>query len=235
MKKNNYFWVGYSDLMTGLFFIMLVLFVVSISGFKIKEDVLIDKVAEADSLKFVLKDQLVEIEENNRALERNRRVLEEEKRKIEEMQNAIKALPSEYFEYQDRYKRFALKMNIYFEPKSSKINDKYKTHLAKAGIALNEAIKGLSEKYAKYDIRYLLVIEGMSSLDSYDKNYELSYERALSLYRLWEKQGIEFDLLKCEIQIAGSGTGGVGRYYGDKEKLNQRFLIQIIPKIGKVK
>ena len=30
MKNNNFFWVSFSDLMTSLFFIMLVLFVVTI-------------------------------------------------------------------------------------------------------------------------------------------------------------------------------------------------------------
>jgi len=30
MKKNNLFWIGYSDLMTSMFFVMLVLFVLSI-------------------------------------------------------------------------------------------------------------------------------------------------------------------------------------------------------------
>ena len=34
MKKDNIFWVGYSDLMTSLFFVMLVLFVVTIGYLK---------------------------------------------------------------------------------------------------------------------------------------------------------------------------------------------------------
>ena len=34
MKKDNIFWVGYSDLMTNLFFVMLVLFVVTIGYLK---------------------------------------------------------------------------------------------------------------------------------------------------------------------------------------------------------
>ena len=40
MKKSSFFWVGYADLMTSLFFIMLVLFVVTISflQFKMKEN-----------------------------------------------------------------------------------------------------------------------------------------------------------------------------------------------------
>ena len=228
MKKNSFFWVGYADLMTGLFFIMLVLFVVSISGFRIKEQGFDRKTEEADSLKHALKKQLIE-------LEKSKRVLEEEKKKIQEMQNAIKALPGEYFEYQEEYKRFSLRMQVNFERGSSVIDTvSDKDNLTTVGWALKAALDDLSAKYSDYDIRYLLVIEGMSSSDSYTRNYELSYERALSLYRLWEAQGIEFDPKICEVQISGSGTGGIGRYSGDRERLNQRFLIQIIPKIGKI-
>jgi len=235
MKKNSFFWVGYADLMTGLFFIMLVLFVVSISGFRLKEQGYISKASEADSLKLALQKQLVVLEKNKDDLERNKRVLEEEKKKIEEMQNAIKALPTKYFEYQEQYKRFSLRMQVNFVKGSSIIDTElYKDDLTNVGWALKAALDDLSAKYSDYDIRYLLIIEGMSSSDSYKRNYELSYERALSLYRLWEAQGVEFDPKTCEVQIAGSGTGGIGRYSGAKENLNQRFLIQIIPKIGKI-
>lgn len=40
MKNSNYFWVGFADLMSSLFFLMLILFVVTIGflQFKIKEN-----------------------------------------------------------------------------------------------------------------------------------------------------------------------------------------------------
>ena len=40
MKKSNYFWVGFADLMSSLFFLMLILFVVTIGflQFKMKEN-----------------------------------------------------------------------------------------------------------------------------------------------------------------------------------------------------
>lgn len=85
------------------------------------------------------------------------------------------------------------------------------------------------------DIRYLVVIEGMSSRDNYPLNYELSYERSLALFRFWEQHAIRFDPAICEVQIAGSGIGGVGRYSGKNEFKNQRFLIQVVPKIGEFK
>ena len=94
-----------------------------------------------------------------------------------------------------------------------------------------------------------MVISGRSSnLQGNDTthNYYLSYERAYSLYNFW-KPIIDFDDAKynelLDFQIAGNGIGGIGRvekkYISDKldeneEMKNQTFLIQIIPKIGKI-
>ena len=64
----------------------------------------------------------------------------------------------------------------------------------------------------------------MSSRDSYTRNFELSYKRALSLYDLWKNSNIIFDPKICEIQIAGSGTDGVREFYGNRteERRNQQ-------------
>jgi hypothetical protein len=72
----------------------------------------------------------------------------------------------------------------------------------------------------------------MASKDNYGMNYELSYKRSKALFDFWKKNQINFDPNICEIIIAGSGTGGAGR--DSIEYKNQRFLIQIIPKISKL-
>lgn len=84
-------------------------------------------------------------------------------------------------------------------------------------------------------IQYLLIIEGQASKDDYKENYELSYQRALSLKRFWEQYGIHFADKNCEVLICGSGDGklsGTGLMREQKEVLNQRFLIHILPKPG---
>jgi len=201
MKKDNIFWISYSDLMTSLFFVMLVLFVVSI-GF----------------------------------LKYNLETTEEQLEKIQELQTAVQELPEEHFEYQSEYKRFKLNKQIQFDKGSSEIKPQYQSYLIDVGNSISNLISELKrqEEFEKFDIKYLVVIEGMASKDNYSRNFELSYERALSLYELWLNNNISFNPSDCEIQISGSGTSGIREYSGNEEYKNQQFLIHIIPKMGKI-
>ena len=84
---------------------------------------------------------------------------------------------------------------------------------------------------------YKRQIEGQASKDGYAYNYELSYQRALSLKKFWEDNGLNFNDKNCEVLICGSGDGrlsGTGLMRESKEVLNQRFLIHILPKPGKI-
>ena len=82
------------------------------------------------------------------------------------------------------------------------------------------------------EVQYLLVVEGQASRDKFSRNYELSYNRALTLKRLWEDNNIDFGK-KCEVVIGGNGDGklsGTGFMREPIESKNQRFLIHILPK-----
>ena len=201
MKNNNFFWVSFSDLMTSLFFIMMVLFVVTI-GY----------------------------------LQFEKKATEEQLEKIKELQTAVKQLPDEYFSYQPQYKRFKLNREIEFDKYSSTINNKDIDYLIGVGNSIKNLVDSLNsnDKYKGFDIKYQVVIEGMASKDNYPENFELSYERALSLYRLWKSNKIIFKPEFCEIQISGSGTDGVREYSGNEERKNQQILIHIVPKMGKI-
>jgi outer membrane protein OmpA-like peptidoglycan-associated protein len=165
-------------------------------------------------------------------LKYQQKATEEQLRKITEIQNATRELPEAYFEYQPEFKRFSLKRQINFPAKSAVIPAKDKVYMVAVGKSIQKLVNILKVKYSGTDIKYLIVIEGMASKDNYVYNYQLSYERALSLYRFWEEEDIVLDPSVCEVIISGSGTGGVGRE--KPEYKNQRFLIQIIPKIGKM-
>ena len=198
-KQAKIFWTSYSDLMTSLFFIMLVLFVLTIAMMK-----------------------------------RQAAATEKQLETIKEIQNSVKELDPHYFYYQEDYKRFSLKEQIQFQAKSSVIPVVNKNYLIGVGKNIVNLISTLKTKYKGQNIKYMIIIEGMASNFAYSKNDELSYLRALSLYKLWEQNNIYFDPKFCELQIAGSGIRGVGRFNGKDEYKNQQFLIQIIPKIGKI-
>lgn len=197
-KSSSFFWPSFTDLMTSLFFIMLVLYVLTYVKLKIQQQ-----------------------------------ASEAQLKKIQEIQKAVEKLPQSYFTYDSKYKRFSLNREIRFRTGESTINEYDKPYLFGVGQSIQSLITDLKEKYAGDSLKYLIVIEGMASRDAYQYNDELSYQRALALYKFWNAKGVIFDPDICDLQIAGSGTRGIGRYVGN-EKQNQRFLIHIVPKIGSI-
>lgn len=221
MKKSNFFWVGYSDLMTSMFFIMMVLFFVTVKQ-------LYNRVG----------------------------VLEKEKEILETVQKNVEKLKDneELFAYDKEYKRYTLKFDVQF--KSDKFHldslelnnyENTKKKLEKTGTELKKIIDNLAElkkSDERYqNISYMIVVAGSASrLGGSDHNYELSYQRAYNLYKFWRDElGIDFDAPKyhdlVEFQIAGNGFGGVGRIApttGVYNEKNQRFIINVIPKLGEM-
>ncbi|MGN0187825.1 MAG: hypothetical protein ACI392_08810 [Paludibacteraceae bacterium] len=210
-KKESYFWTSYSDLMTSLFFVMLVLFVLTVA---------------------LLHKRMV--------------ATEEELAQIERINRSIEHIDENYFTYDSLYQRHTLKdVEVSFRAASSNIDDidmENKDKLLQAGRAIQSFLKRASADSALKDAQYLVIVEGQSSMDSYSRNYELSYERALSLVKFWSRSGVTFDGLPCEMIISGSGYASrfrvkpeiikdeSGKAKGNPQ--NQRFVIHIIPKPG---
>ncbi len=201
-KKESYFWTSFSDLMTSLFFVMLVLFVLTIA---------------------LLHRKIVEVEGDRKATR-------EQLDKIKEIEEAINIIDTTYFDYNEVYKKHILKITVNFPVGISEISVlslNTQNELIKAGRSIQNTLNKISQEFP--EIQYLLIIEGQASKDSYVRNYELSYERALALNRLWSESGVDFGN-NCEVIISGSGVGGSMR--DPIELKNQRFLIHIIPKPG---
>lgn len=197
-KKESFFWTSYADLMTTLFFVMLVLFVLVI--------VLLHKRME---------------------------VTEAQLQEIKKVEQSTKDLSRVYFKYRPDYKKYVLTIQVRYPAGKSDLCDIISTNkdgqlqqLAEAGREIQSFLKSHSEN------QYILIIEGQASKDSYLYNYELSYQRALSLMRFWiEDSHIIFDN-NCEILISGSGDGKLDTHSmrETNEAENQRFLIHILPK-----
>lgn len=222
---------------------MLVLFVVSIGYLQIEIMNTAKQLKEIEYERGITGDQFKKLESELsrkddllKKMELERSATEDQLKKIEELNTSIENLPDQYFKYQPEYKRFKLIRQIQFSKGSAVITKENHQYLKEVGMAIVALVDGLqsSQKFKEFDIKYLIVIEGMASKDNYTKNFELSYERALSLYRFWKDNGVLFNPEICEIQIAGSGTDGVREYAKIEERKNQQFLIHIVPKIGKI-
>jgi hypothetical protein len=196
--KESFFWTSYSDLMTSLFIIMLVLFVLVI--------VLLHKRMETT---------LNELEN------------------IKKVEASTQDLEGRYFSYNEEYEKFVLNIDCQFPVREYDINlldDATRADLMTAG----QQIKLFLDRHAEN--QYLVIVEGQASANSEswtEFNYNLSFQRALSLVKFWATNPkVKFSDKNCELQIAGSGDGRLSaKTMRDRINVkNQRFLIYIIPK-----
>ena len=258
-KDNGTFWPSYVDVMTTLFAIMLVLFAVSFSRFKIKEQ---ENVKVIDSLK-TMQGQLEElIDEYDDIL------------KIYSTVGQIDA--TDYFGYNKPYLKHLFQINVEYQTKEYAIKNRLKLDqidvnaankkrdsIVAAGELIKNTIIELNnslEDTVENNIKFLVIIEGQSSKIPFNEgpwrnNYTLSYLRAQYLNAFWKENGIDLNSIpRCELLISGSGEEGVPRelpnanelrrlYPADKdyykqwnliEEKNQRFLINIVPVLGNI-
>lgn len=232
-NNDKLFWPSYVDLLTSLFFIILVLFAISYNLFSEEK-----KKADRELIEKNFKDEI------NKSLERL-------------------MSDTNFFIYEPNYKRYRLAVNIQFKKNKFEIDEacvveynSIRPSLIETGNKLKSIFLELEQKRieekSNISLSYLLIIAGRSSnFPGEDKtfNYELSYKRALSLYNFWN-YNIDFDFddknLRdlIDLQISGNGVGGNGRYNSydsegnfleELEVKNQSFLIQVIPKFSQLK
>lgn len=224
-NKKALFWTSYSDLMTSLFFAVLVLFVVVV----VAMGAVNRQVQEA---KEKLEKALIDANATNEQLNQ-----------ILRLQDQFNTLTtSSSLKYDEQKRMFYVKDFVgieIFEPNKDIIKDEYVETVNRVGNDIKELIESLKEN--NKDFKYQLVIEGTAAIPYRELKagtfnpdnvgmYELSYRRALALYNKWKH--LNFRESNTEIIIAGSGFNGINR---DKivEDNNKRFVIQIIPMIEK--
>lgn len=236
-KNNEAFWPSYVDIMTTLFAITLILFAVSFSRFKTKEQQLQLLVNEYEDIINVY--STVSSIDSTRYFGYNVQYL--------------KHLFTVDVEYQQKeYRIDKLKLDLTDQAKA----DAKRDSILQAGELIKSTIQKLERSNAdKANIKFLVVIEGQSSkvkydTDDYHNNYTLSYLRAQFLNAFWKENGIDLaSIPHCELIISGSGEDGVPRVipsiaepkspeeievWISEESKNQRFLIHIVPVIGNV-
>lgn len=210
-KEKSLFWASYADLMTSLFFVMLVLFIGTI----------------------------VVLDQQRREFKGKYEKSEAEKKILDQINEATKNIDSTYFDYKEEYRKHKLKIEVNYKINDAKITNlplETQRKLKEAGIKLRDFVKQTTD--SNKQIQYLLIIEGQASCLGPERiNYPLSYKRAYGLKKFWDDNGIKFTAENCEVLICGSGDGrqsGTGLMREDDERLNQRFLIHIIPKPGQI-
>tara|TARA_B100000780_G_scaffold273039_1_gene236067 strand:+ start:399 stop:1055 length:657 start_codon:yes stop_codon:yes gene_type:complete len=209
MKKSNFFWVGYSDLMTSLFFIMLVLYVVSFAILKSKQG---DLQAAADQLKKIENIQLAleGLDENYFTFDRVNK----------------------------RYKLQVMASFLSGSDKILDIPLPIRQELFRAGTVLYAKVKEVIDRNPSVDYLLIIEGNAQRSNQNWitipNMGYKLSYGRALSLFNYWKSRGLDFKDLgsQCEIIIAGSGYFGYSR--DNNEENNRKFSIQVTSKVGKL-
>ena len=253
-RDRNFFWVSYSDLVTSLFFITLVLFVICLAIIGGRGDVITEN-QELKKRQIELESQLNKLVKDlakaNTMLDKTKIELSEANATVEQL-NQITQLDNQFkvlansssLGYNDEKKMFYVKDFVgveIFQPNKDRIKTEYLAKVDKVGQDLIGILRSLSATNFKYQ----LVIEGTAaipysklkdkSFNADDKKmYELSYRRALALYNTWHNREYDFRKFNTEIIIAGSGFNGINRDEY-KEENNKRFIIQIIPKVGKPK
>lgn len=217
------FWPSYVDIMTTLFAVMLVLFVVSYSRFKVKEVELKKMADKYEEIKSIYK-------------------------AVENIDSTYFEFNPQYikhiFRIQVTYQTG--EFSLYKLQGDLDLNRSVANSLRDSIISAGNEIKRTIEKLQNndsinQDIKYLVVIEGQASADGYNtdewhNNDVLSYQRALALHKFWcEEANLDFsNMNRCELVISGSGIKGVPRD-SLSEKNNQRFLIHIVPVIGNIR
>lgn len=221
--KKASFWPSYVDVMTTLFAVMLVLFVVSYSRFKIKEKELSIMAEKYEEIKSIYK-------------------------AVENIDSTYFEFNAQYikhiFRIQVTYQVGKFSLYQLQDDLENKVEaDALRKQIISAGNEIKRTITQLQNNDSiRQDIKYLVVIEGQASEDGYNadewhNNDVLSYQRALELHKFWCNSSAHIDFSsmdRCELVISGSGEKGVPRDLTN-EKHNQRFLIHIVPVIGNIR
>ena len=199
--------------MTSLFFVMLVLFVISVSRMQIA-------LTEAN-VTIKQQQQILQLDNQFKILSTSSELIYIEENKI----FTSKEL---------------LGIDI-FKPESDEIkNEHVDTILLRVGHSIESILRELNHQNP--DLSYLLVIEGTAAIPlenlksgTYNPDlrypYMLSYKRALAVYNFWRRNGIALRKYNAEVLICGSGFNGRNRDTQNEDN-NKRFVIQILPKVA---
>lgn len=202
--SRDYFWPSYVDLMTSLFVVVLVLFVVSYVNFSKTNKELLASYDQMQRLRQI-DSALAKLDTGSFAYDKNSK------------RHRLKVDVSfgyNSFNFND-------------------INAETKEKLKVAGKNLYSLMDSLIRKNKDVNYLMIVEGFAQRNSWNYktikDTGYVYSYKRSLALVNFWNSEKLNFseDLANCELMIVGSG------YFGNRdanESNNRKFTIQITPK-----
>lgn len=225
-KNGDTFWISYSDLMTSLFFIMFVLFIVCIIKMKQVNNDLVTTSGK----------QKATIEQLKRILQLDSQFAELSKSSTLRYVEDKKMFVAKDFENIEIFYPFNSNTTM---AHASEIKPELLDKVDAVGKDLQTLLSTLHNQNPEFS--YQLVIEGTAAIPWNKKAthtfnpdnelmYSLSYNRALALYKRWRTKGLNLRQYNTEVIIAGSGFNGINRDDRNEDN-NKRFFIQIVPKI----
>ena len=201
-RETSFFWPSYADLMTSLFFVMLVLYVVTV--------VVMQGTLGVDAEKFK---QIRDIERALQELDSTYYSYDDQNKRFK--LNADVTFPPNASDID----RLPAPVREQLLEAGRQLYRKMRVLVQEKNINYLIVIEGNTQRNA-VNYRYTPHI-----------GYNLSYQRALALHTFWRRNGLDFNGFKnCEVLIAGSGYFSKSRE-ADENK-NRRFTIQITAKIG---
>ena len=208
MKNKSFFWTSYSDLMTSLFFVMLLLFVTTVTmmhSIQVATEKEIEKIRQLEHSVQAI---------DSRYFEYNK-----------EFKKHVLKIDVEFPIYDSNIESIDLQAKKNLLEAGKSIVEFIDSAYTKYQAPFLVVVEGQSSK-------------GPYWRNVHENNDVLSYERALALVNFWEANNISLRdkdyAQKCELLICGSGDKGVMRIKPDvpTNPKNQRFLIHVIPKPG---
>jgi tetrahydromethanopterin S-methyltransferase subunit B len=208
MKKGSFFWVGLSDLMTSLFFIMLVLCVITFVKLEVRRGRMVKDLQKLDEI------------EN-----------------VEKVLSSLDPSYYIFDEVNKRYKLKIDAKFPPNSSDINALEKVVRDSILVAGRKLYEKIESLTASNEDIEYLIIIEGNTQRYMNNFiygpDVGYRLSYDRALALFNFWKENSINFYRLngQCEVMIAGSGYFGQSRE--NDEAKNKRFSIQVTSKVGK--
>jgi hypothetical protein len=209
MKKDNLFWISFSDLMTSLFFVMMMLFIFTVHHLNKQKEVtekVLDEIKSVQTALGELDEKYFTYDSNNKRYKLHIPVNFRPNKNDINSRNSSLIIGDLIEAGRDLY---------------TKVDSLIQTN---PNIDYLVVVEGNAARFKdNYKVKATI-----------QKGYELSYGRALSLVELWKENNINFNKLgnQCEVIIAGSGHFGKSREANENK--NRNFTIQVTSKVGKL-